>query len=470
MRMNFKSIYYLLLLTVISNLCYAEEKPNILLIIADDAGYHDFGFQGSDVMKTPTIDKLASQSVVFEQAYVTAAVCGPSRAGLYTGKYQQRFGFEENNVPGYMSKSGLTGDKMGLPLTQVTMAEYLKELGYQTGLFGKWHQGNHDDYHPTRRGFDHFYGFREGARGYFAYSKTEQLAYPNQKMERDFRHYAEHKGYLTDALATETSNFIGQSVANKRPFFAVLSFSAVHAPMQATDADLAQFPRLKGERKILAAMNLAMDRAVAVILDKLNALKISESTLVVFINDNGGPTDQNYANNYPLSGTKANHLEGGIRVPMLLRWPKKLSINNTRYPYPVSSLDLLPTFIHAANGHVTEDMNLDGVDLMPFLLSQNKHRPHQTLYWKKESRAAIRDKDLKLLRFPDRPAELYDLSVDSSENHNLAPSRPSQVARLMKKLFHWELTLERPLWQLKRLYEGQAMTRMDSYRTHKKNN
>ncbi|MEI8652896.1 sulfatase-like hydrolase/transferase [Pseudoalteromonas sp. Hal273] len=470
MRIHLKYIYWLLLLSAFSNLCYGEEQPNILLIIADDAGYHDFGFQGSEVMQTPTIDKLASQSVVFEQAYVTAAVCGPSRAGLYTGKYQQRFGFEENNVPGYMSTSGFTGDKMGLPLTQVTMADHLKDLGYQTGLFGKWHQGNHDDYHPTKRGFDNFYGFREGARGYFAYSKAEQQAYPSQKMERDFKHYAEHQGYLTDALATQTSHFITQSVANKRSFFAVLSFSAVHAPMQATDADLAQFPHLTGERKILAAMNFAMDRAIAVVLNKLNALSISDNTLVVFINDNGGPTDQNYANNYPLSGTKANHLEGGVRVPMLLKWPKRLSSNTSRYTYPVSSLDLLPTFIHAANGKVTAQMKLDGVDLMPFLLSKKTQRPHQTLYWKKESRAAIRDKDLKLLRFPDRPAELYDLSVDASENHNLASKQPNQVARLMKKLFHWELTLERPLWQLKRVYEGHAMTRMDNYSTHQKNN
>ncbi|MDO6776161.1 MULTISPECIES: sulfatase-like hydrolase/transferase [unclassified Shewanella] len=458
-----------LLLLLFSLVAHANEKPNIVLIIADDAGYHDFGFQGSKVMKTPEIDKLAQQSIIFDQAYVTAAVCGPSRAGILTGKYQQRFGFEENNVTGYMSKSGLTGDDMGLPLEQKTIADHLTNLGYRTGLFGKWHQGNHDKFHPTQRGFDEFYGFRGGARDYFAYTNKLHQVHPALKMERNYKQFVEHEGYLTDALAMETNNFITQAVLDQQPFFAVLSFSAVHAPMQATANDLAHFPNLSGQLKVLAAMNFAMDRAVGSLLKHLKIHNVIDNTLVVFINDNGGPTDQNSANNAPLSGTKANHLEGGIRVPMLLKLPKQLKTSKTHYPYPVSSLDLVPTFINAAKGKVDPKMQLNGVNLLPYLATDNALRPHDILYWKKETRAAIRHGDLKLLRFPDRPVELYDLSKDEAEQHNLAASHPEKVLALMKALFKWELTLERPLWQLKREYEGQAMSRMDTYRKPKYN-
>ena len=471
MSFIFKKIKYLALMVFIQLLfapiTLAAEQPNILLIISDDAGYHDFGFHGSKTMQTPHLDKLAQQSIVFKQAYVTAAVCGPSRAGLLTGKYQQRFGFEENNVPGYMSNSGKTGTEMGLALTEKTMANYLKDLGYQTAIFGKWHQGDHDKYHPINRGFDYFYGLRTGSRSYFSYSPEELLSKTYEKIERGFKNYEEHEGYLTDKLAEETNKFINTSTQSNKPFFSILSFTAVHAPMEATQQDLDLFPQLSGKRKILAAMTFAMDRAIASVLNELDRLAIADNTIVIFINDNGGPTDQNASNNYPLSGTKANHLEGGIRVPMLLRWPDKIKHSAT-YPLPVSSLDLLPTFINAAQGSSQNIKDLDGVDLIPFIENKNNTRPHKTLYWKKENRAAIRDNDWKLIRFPDRPAELYDLSKDISESINLSSQHPNIVKKLYKKLFAWELTLERPAWQLQRQYEGKAMQRMDNYRTHTK--
>ncbi|MBU2870739.1 sulfatase-like hydrolase/transferase [Colwellia sp. E2M01] len=448
---------------------FSADKPNILLIISDDAGYHDFGFQGSQTMITPTLDALSKQSINFTQAYVTAAVCGPSRAGLFTGKYQQRFGFEENNVPGFMSESGKTGDEMGLPLNELTIANYLKNYGYQTALFGKWHLGDHDKYHPLKRGFDYFYGMRTGARSYFSYSPEELKQKENKsaRLERGFGHFAEHQGYLTDVLADETNAFIESSVNASKPFFSVLSFTAVHAPMEAKKEDLALFPQLSGTRKVLAAMTVAMDRSIDKVLTTLERLNITDNTIVVFINDNGGPSDQNASNNYPLSGTKANHLEGGIRIPMLLKWPSKIKTAG-EYKMPVSALDLLPTFIAAAAGDVNILKNIDGVNLLPYINNENLNRPHQTLYWKKENRAAIRDGDWKLLRFPDRPAELYNLTIDVGEKDNLASMNPEKVKLLFKQLFEWELQLERPLWQLKRKYEGSAMQRMDKFRHHKK--
>ncbi|WP_413112364.1 sulfatase [Thaumasiovibrio sp. DFM-14] len=440
----------------------STSQPNILLIVSDDAGYADFGFHGSTVMQTPVLDKLAAQSTLFSQAYVTAAVCGPSRAGLLTGRYQQRFGYEENNVPGYMSASGTMGDEMGLPIEERTIGNYLQDLGYTTAVIGKWHQGNADRFHPTNRGFDVFYGFRGGARSYWGYGENDRYL-EEDRLEQGFANYQEPDYYLTDLLADITIDFLEEQQQSSKPFFAYLSYNAVHAPMDAMEKDLAQFPELEDKRQKLAAMTLAMDRATGRILDTLKKLGLDDNTILVFTNDNGGPTDANASDNTPLSGTKANHLEGGIRVPFLIRWPGHIEAGN-HFDYPISTLDLLPTFLAAAGGDLKQHPQLDGVDLVPYVTGQNSQRPHQTLFWKKENRGAIRDGDWKLLRYPDRPAELYNLSEDISEQRNLAAVHPELVRELYKKLFTWELELERPAWQLKREYEGYAMERMDAHR------
>ncbi len=437
----------------------ATRPPNIVLLFSDDAGYADFGFHGSRHFKTPNLDALAEAGVRCSQFYVTAAVCGPSRAGLLTGRYQQRFGFEENNVPGYMSLNGATGDDMGLPLDQKTIADHLKALGYRTAIFGKWHQGSADRFHPLKRGFDEFAGFRGGARSYFAYEEDEGPT--ENRMEYGFGDYRETDRYVTDLLADEACAFIERN--KDRPFFAYVAFNAVHTPMEPDPADKELFSELAGQRRQLAQMTLSLDRACGKIVDTLAKLGLAESTLVVFTNDNGGPTDASSSSNWPLSGTKANHLEGGIRVPGLFVWPGRLAAG-TVYDFPASTLDLLPTFVRAAGGDPLATEGLDGVDLMPYLEGKNTGRPHQTLYWKKENRGAIRDGDWKLLRFPDRPAELYNLADDPSEENNLADAHPERVRSLYKKLFSWELELERPMFMLKRYYEGKAMERMDQYR------
>ena len=438
----------------------AQKQPNIILLFADDAGYADFGFQGSSEMTTPSLDKLASQGVKITQGYVSASTCGPSRAGLLTGRYQQRFGFEENNVPGFMSAvSAADGTEMGLPLEEVTMADYLKALGYKTAIYGKWHMGGADRFHPTKRGFDEFYGFRGGARDYFAYQSAP--AEQQNKLERGFGHFEEHEGYLTDVLAEDAAKFIERN--QDKPFFIFLSFNAVHTPMQATKDDLAQFPDLKGKRKEVAAMTLSLDRACGVVLDKLDELGLTDHTIVVFTNDNGGPSDRNASVNDPLSGTKSNQLEGGIRVPFVMRWPGEIRPNST-YDHPIITLDLLPTFVNAAGGNADTLAHLDGVDIMPFITGKNSERPHQKLFWKKETRAVIRDGDWKLLRFTDRPAELYNIVKDIEEHNNLAYEYPEKVRAMFKQLYEWELTLERPRWLLHRKYEKVDNDRMDLYR------
>lgn len=442
------------------------DRPNIVLLFADDAGYADFGFHGSKIMQTPNLDKMASEGVRFAQGYVSDPTCGPSRAGLMTGRYQQRFGYEENNVPGYMSGvSAQLGDEMGLPLEEKTIGDYMQSLDYKTSLLGKWHLGSADRFHPTNRGFDHFYGFRGGDRSYFPYkSKPKALPeriFADKRMERGFGHYEEHQGYLTDVLADEANQFIEANQDN--PFFIMISFNGVHTPMESTQADLDQFPELSGKRQHVAAMTLALDRATGKVLGKLKELGLEENTIVVFTNDNGGPTDKNASINYPLSGTKSNHLEGGIRVPFLMKWPKRLPENEV-YDFPVSTMDLLPTFYAAGGGEIGSDSNLDGVNLVPYVRGENKQRPHQVMFWKKETRAVIRDGDWKLIRFPDRPAELYNITEDIAEQDNRAADYPEKVKAMFKQLFAWELTLERPRWMLKRKFEQYDIDRMDEYR------
>ncbi|NJB84028.1 sulfatase-like hydrolase/transferase [Wenyingzhuangia aestuarii] len=451
--------FLLLVLLVLSQqYFFAQKKPNIVLLFADDAGYIDFGFQGSKVMKTPNLDKLAKSGVIFKQGYVSDPTCGPSRAGLMTGKYQARFGYEEINVPGYMSDhSALKGDEMGLPLDQKTIGNYLQEQGYKTAVYGKWHLGNADRFHPLNRGFDEFYGFRGGARSYFAYKNPKG----DHKMETNFGKYEEPDHYATDVFAEKAADFIERNKEN--PFFIYLSFNAVHTPMEATEEDLKQFPNLTGKKQQLAAMTLALDRACGTVLNKLKELKLDENTIVVFSNDNGGPSDKNASTNKPLSGTKSNHLEGGIRVPFLMSWPAKIKCKST-YDYPVITLDLLPTFYAAAGGNVQKLTDVNGVNLVPFVTGQKEGRPHDILFWKKETRAVVREGDYKLIRFPDRPAELYDVPNDISERYNLANKYPDKVKSMYQKLFDWEMTLERPLWLLKRKYEQYDIDRMNKYR------
>lgn len=448
----------LVFLVGFSTLKMTAQKTNIVFLFADDAGYHDFGFQGSKTFKTPNLDNLASEGMVFKEAYTTAAVCGPSRAGLLTGMYQQRFGIEENNVPGYMSHSSkLIGDAMGLPLHLKTIADYLNPLGYKSMILGKWHLGNADKYHPLARGFDEFYGFRGGARSFFPMNQKEAFEKPENRMEYGFGIYQEPEKYLTDAIADEACDFIDKN--QKKPFFMYVSFNAVHTPMQATKEDLAKVKGLTGKRKILAAMTIAMDRACGQILAKLKELGLDENTLVVFSNDNGGP-DVSMTSNYPLSGCKSNHLEGGIRVPFIMKYPTIIKAGS-EYKKTISMLDMLPTFVNVAGGDASKIKGLDGVDLIPFITNKKKDNPHEMLFWKKENRGVIRMGDWKMLRYPDRPAELYNIAKDISENNNLAYKYPEKVREMFSHLWKWEGKLERPLWQLKRVYETNAMKRMD---------
>ena len=281
-------------------------------------------------------------------------------------------------------------------------------------------------------------------------------------MESGFGNFEEPNGYATDVFGEKAISFIERN--KEKPFFLYLAFNAVHTPMEATPEDLKQFPDLVGTRQEVAAMTLALDRACGKVLDKLKKLGLDKNTIIVFSNDNGGPTDNNASINLPLSGTKSNHLEGGLRVPFLVSWPAQIKANQT-FNFPVSTLDLLPTFYVAGGGNVADLKDIDGVNLVPYLKGENTARPHEKMYWKKENRGVYRENDWKLIRFPDRPAELYDISKDIAEQNDLATQNPEKVREMYKKLFSWELTLERPLWMLRREFEKYDLDRMDRYRS-----
>ncbi|MCX6878993.1 MAG: sulfatase-like hydrolase/transferase [Verrucomicrobia bacterium] len=413
-------------------------KPNILFIVGDDMGYGDVGFHGCKDIPTPNLDALAAAGVRFTNGYVSGPYCSPTRAGLMTGRYQQRFGHEFNVV----------GGKDGLPHTETTLAERLKAAGYVTGLVGKWHLGSAPAMQPQRRGFDEFFGFLGGAHSYLATAGMLRGTTPVTEMD-----------YTTDAFGKEAESFIERHRA--APWFLYLAFNAVHTPMQATDERLAKFSNITDQRRrTYAAMMLAMDDAIGGVLRKLAASGLAEHTLVVFISDNGGPTmpgtTVNGSRNEPLRGSKRTTLEGGIRVPFIVSWKGKLTPGV--FDQAAIQLDLTATALAAAGVTSKPEWHLDGVNLLPFLTGEQTGAPHDALYWRLGRQMAIRMGEYKLVRYdsnadtltgrdqPATAARLYNLAADLGESHDLAAAQPDKVKELQAKWDAWNATLAKPQW------------------------
>jgi len=429
----------------------AERPPNFILLFSDDAGYADFGFQGSATHATPNIDSIAREGFRFTQAYVTASVCSPSRAGMLTGRYQQRFG-HEYNLPG-MNDPAVPDNLRGLPLTEVTIADMLRERGYATGLVGKWHLGLHPRFHPQRRGFDEFFGMVAGSSPYMPgtnnriFDGTEPVP-------------AGQLPYITDAFGDRAVDFIERH--RDEPFFLFLSFNAPHTPMEAKAADLdsLQASFQTRERAVSAAMTRSLDDNVGKVLEALDRLGLAENTLVIFTNDNGGAMPYNASLNAPLRGTKGTILEGGIRVPMAMRWPDRLPGGDS-FELPVSTLDLVPTMMAAAGGRLPADRDYDGVDLLAHLTGDAVSRPHPTLFWRIDDGAALRRGDWKLVRTPDRQHWLFDLTADLSETTDLAAAEPEIAAELRAELERWEATLAPAVWRTAPRWQEHSLIRYD---------
>jgi arylsulfatase B len=422
--------------------------PNIVLIVADDLGYAELGCQGAADVRTPHIDSIARHGVRFTSGYVTAPFCSPSRAGLLTGRYQQRFGHELNAL-GRQNRL----PHVGLPTSEKTIADYLGAAGCATGAVGKWHLGGTGPYHPQRRGFGEFFGFLHEGHFYVGdrHTKAVSLLRPNEPpydeqnpVLRGTQPVGDF-GYLTEAFTREAVAFIDRH--RDRPFFLYLPYNAVHSPMQATEKDLGRFPEITDrKRRMFAAMLAALDEGVGAVLGKLGEAGLREDTLVVFLSDNGGPTAELTSSNAPLRGGKGQLYEGGVRVPFLMQWEGHLpaGIVSNR---PVSSLDVLPTALAAAGVHSPDGAKLDGVDLLPYLGGRNDRPPHERLYWRYGGQAALREGRWKLVRDGDRkPWELYDLDQDIGESDDQAAQKPEVVGRLRAAWERWDSGMIQPLW------------------------
>jgi arylsulfatase A-like enzyme len=426
----------------------AQRPPNLIIVLTDDQGYADVGFNGCTDIPTPHIDRIANEGVRFTNGYVSYSVCGPSRAGLMTGRYQDRFGSSLNPTIDPSNPAA------GIPVSETNLAEALKTVGYTNMAVGKWHLGTHPTLQPLARGFDEFFGFLSGGHRYFPEELTlqdlsevkKQWDWYRTKLLRNEKR-VEITEYLTDELSNATVDFIDRQ--KDKPFFLYLAYNAPHGPLQATEKYLDRFQRIENQkRRTYAAMVSAVDDGVGKILAKLEEHNLSQDTLIVFLSDNGGPTKKNGSSNAPLRGDKGSPFEDGIRVPFAMRWTGTLP-SGVDYERPVISLDILATIAPQAGVTIAEDRPLDGVDLLPFLTGAQQGPPHDKLYWRffKSNTFVIRSGDDKLIHNASANAkQLYDLANDISESKNLSDQRGSVTDQLTSEAQQWSQELVPPAY------------------------
>ena len=346
-----------------------NNPPNIILVLTDDQGYMDVGFNGSEDILTPNIDAIAEEGIVFTNGYVSHPYCSPSRAGIMTGRYQQRFG-HEHNVP-----FAPEDETLGTPLDEVFISHIMKEAGYATYAIGKWHLGDHPLYLPHKRGFDKWFGFSGGNMNFWGFPQKGGRMHMQRN---DALVSPKTLSYLTDDFTNEALSNIKDNGA--KPFFMFLSYNAPHSPDHATLEYLDKTAHIEyGKRSVYGAMIAGIDKGVGQIVDLLTDMNIRDNTLIVFLSDNGGRLDA--ADNGPYRGHKGMLFEGGIRVPFTLSWPAKIPMGK-KYNQPVISLDLFATFMAAAGITPSDPDRLDGVNLLPYLDTNKQKLEDRVLYWR----------------------------------------------------------------------------------------
>ena len=469
-------------LTALPNWSPPAVRPNIILLFSDDGGYADLRLHGNPRFPAPEIESIAAAGVRFTDHYMSAGVCHPSRCGLLTGRYQQRYGSDNN----------LSGDSHnGMAAAAPTVPGRLQGLGYRTYGIGKWHLGDTVDFHPNCRGFSRWYGLAGGSRSFYDVGSTEHTVFQDQ-MTPDFA--AEGTGYVTDRIGDKAVDFIDEHLATAgagEPFFMFVSFTAIHAPMDIQAGD-PRFARLSSEfgldasdyqnstpvfagsnqstvdanRYELAAMTLAMDENIGKILDKLDAAGLASNTLVVYTNDNGGAgwtsaSGGNFSYNSPLRGYKGGSMnEGSIRVPAVAAWPGAIPAGQV-VSTPTISLDWGATFVNAGGVSPAAARNgLDGLDLMPLMRQGTPLPPDRTLFWRSGGNSgggsAARMGDWKMLiTDPGGAPRLYNLRTDVGENTNLAASQPGILNELRRQFDSWEGRMVPPIY-------GTAETEIDA--------
>jgi arylsulfatase A-like enzyme len=465
-----------------------ERPPNIIVFLADDLGKYEVSAYGAEHIATPHIDQIGAEGVVFEEGYVTAPTCAPSRAGIMTGRVQNRYGFETQimevyptNWVEYISGRWIvdTGEfvvkakpsfpsewqahKQGVPPTEITLAEVLKKYGYSTALIGKWHLGASRKQVPLVRGFDYQYGFLG--------------AFSLYTPERNWHHVINHEHhsfsaqyqwdmgrrdqaaillngkevredeYLTYAFRDRMKEYIREH--KDEPFFLYAAFSAPHVPFQAPVEYYCRYSYVEDDNKrVYYSMISALDDSIGEVHQTIKDIGIEDDTLIFLLSDNGGASYTGATDNGPLKGGKLTQFEGGINVPFMMKWKGKIPAG-MRYAYPVSSTDIFATSVAAAGGVLPSDREYDGVDLVPFLTGTNQDLPHERLFWRADHIWAIRDGKYKLiLSTRDGWAELYDLEIDKSEKINLKEQMPALYEKLREEHENWQKQKLRtkPMW------------------------
>lgn len=429
------------------------DRPNILIVLCDDLGYADVGFNGSKDIRTPELDKLAKAGTKFSSAYVAHAFSGPSRAALMTGRYPHVIGAQYN-------LSDLSEDmRDGVPTSETFMSNVIQDAGYYTSAIGKWHLGYDHQFTPNERGFTDFYGFLGGGHKYFPeqYKKeyNQKLAGGAKKIHVYLipllhnKMVVDENEYLTDAFTRESIRAINESAKQKKPFFMYLAYNAPHVPLEAKEDDMAQFPDIKDkDRRTYAAMVYSVDRGMGEIVKALKANKQYDNTLIVFLSDNGGNI-QHGADNFPLKGTKGDTWEGGFRVPMFFHWPKKVPAGKT-FDYPVTALDFYPTFARLAKAKIPVDKKLDGVDIFDAVIKNKNPRADGMIYSLRYrngfSDVSARKDDWKIVRAYRSEWKLFNITDDISEKNDLSKMHPDRLKQMVQETEKWSKTHVTPLW------------------------
>jgi N-acetylgalactosamine-6-sulfatase len=423
----------------------SRRRPNVVLIVADDLGSGDLSSYGAPDIRTPNIDRIGERGVRFAKFYSNAPDCSPTRSALMTGRYQHRVGGLEcaigvGNVGRYDDAEWLAKrGELGLPVSEIAIPRILRNAGYDTGCFGKWHLGYGEKFSPNRHGFDEYFGIIGGNADYFTHREEggfNGLHHNGKPVER--------KGYTTDLIAEEAIRWLKQRPSDK-PFFLYVPFTSPHTPIQDPDGydpQTGAAPVRQGDRKIYARMVERQDRRVGDLLAQLQAVGAADNTLVIYHSDNGA--DPNGRND-PLRGRKGTVWEGGIRVPCLMRWPEVLPAGKTISQVGIT-MDLLPTILAATGAAAPPGRKFDGIDLLPSLTG--KVQPFaRTLFWRAKRagrvRKAVREGDLKLV-LDEGAEELHDLANDEREQRNLLTEAGDAAARLRAKLAGWEREVMAP--------------------------
>ena len=417
------------------------EKPNIIVVLLDDLGSGDVGFNGCQDIPTPNIDRIAKQGVRFTNAYISAPYSGPSRAGLLMGRYQQRCGAEGNTDVRTMEE---VEQRRGVPPSEFLVSEALKTQGYKTAAIGKWHLGDHKSMWPQEQGFDYFYGFAGGGYSYWGERNANK---PYWIQENGVEIMPTKETYITDDFSDKAVDFISKHA--KDPFFVYLAYNAPHAGLSAPKRYLDRTTHIANpERSIYGAMIIAVDDGLGRIWKTLEEQGIEDNTIVIFLSDNGGASFS-YSINYPRRARKGRMYDGGTKTPMALCWGKHIKAGSV-YDKTVSSLNIFPTVAAAAGVDIEAlDKKLDGVDMMPYIKGENKGTPNGKLYWRVAGgmEYAMQSGDFKIVKnYYNEALELYNLKEDPTEVRDIAAENPRLVAEMQADYMKWSNEMMPPAW------------------------